>query len=372
MKRLALLWLWAMSVSAQQTVTLQGNVPIPAASAPYAQVITLVGLPSGCVASMDNTTATITLTGCPASLPVVVTVTCSPTSVNPGSVVNCSSTVTNAADNAVQWSSSSGTITPTGILTAPTTPGTVTITARSAQDNTKSGSAVVTVLSPGVGLKIESESAASSTLPGGGKGTITISPTQDVGDGNKVVTNVGGQSYDYTVSITTAGNYGVALRVCNFPNAVGTTSVHFEYPIGVNISGPLQLLNGTQWTTVAASSGKLVNLPAGPQTIRMVVDTMATSGVQTNWFSLTPVGGVQPSARLTWNPSTTAGVVGYNIYRSTVNGGSYSKINSAIIVGSPWVDTAVQSGITYQYVATALDGSNNESVYSNQVSVTMP
>lgn len=378
MKKLALLLLWAISsniANAQQTVTLNGSVTIPATNAPYAQTITLVGLPSGCIPTMDSTTATITITGCPQSLPVTVVVTCSPVNVNPSSTVNCTAKVTNAANTAVQWSSSAGTINSSGTLIVPATAGTVTVTARSAQDNTKSGSAVITVISQATGLKIEAESAQSSMLPGGGSGSISISPTQDTGGGNKIITNVGGQSYDYAVTIPVAGVYTPAVRICNFPGATGTTSVHLEYPIGVNISGPLQILNGTQWTTVAAPSGKTTNFPQGLVTVRLVIDTMATQGVQTNWFSLTPIGGVQPSVKLSWNPSTSPSVLGYNIYRG-IGSTSLVRINSALVPG-PYVDTTVATGTTYNYVVTtvgdsAVYGTSSESVYSNQVSVTLP
>jgi hypothetical protein len=110
-----------------------------------------------------------------------------------------------------------------------------------------------------------------------------------VDGGNKLVASVVGQTYDYSVNIPTAGKYMLAVRICNFPSASGTSTVHFEYPFGANISGPLTLLNGNQWTTVAAASGIVVNLPAGTQRIRMVVDSLAGGGTQLNWFAITPV-----------------------------------------------------------------------------------
>jgi uncharacterized delta-60 repeat protein len=135
----------------------------------------------------------------------------------------------------------------------------------------------------GSALKIQSESTTVSSGP------INIQPTQDVGGGSKLVATTRGQTYDYSVNIPTAGNYMMAVRICNFPSASGTSTVHFQNASGVNISGPLALLNGTQWTTVAAASGVVVNLPAGTQKIRMVVDSLASGGTQLNWFSITPV-----------------------------------------------------------------------------------
>jgi len=142
--------------------------------------------------------------------------------------------------------------------------------------------AAITVVAASA-LKIQSESATASS------GKINILPTHDLDGGNKLVASVVGQTYDYSVNVPTAGNYMLAVRMCNFPSASGTSTVHFEYPLGVNVTGPLTLLNGNQWTTVAAASGVVVNLPAGTQRIRMVVDSLASGGTQLNWFAITPV-----------------------------------------------------------------------------------
>lgn len=75
---------------------------------------------------------------------------------------------------------------------------------------------------------------------------------------------------------------------------------------------------------------------------------------------------------LTWGASPTAGVT-YNIYRSTVSGGPYVKVNAAPVTLLSYEDLASNLTVstTYFYVATAVSGLN-ESVYSNQVSVTTP
>jgi fibronectin type 3 domain-containing protein len=65
-------------------------------------------------------------------------------------------------------------------------------------------------------------------------------------------------------------------------------------------------------------------------------------------------------------------VIGYNAYSSMVSVGPFVKLNSTPIATSNYTDTTVQSGKTYYYVVTAVDSSNNESSYSNQVSATIP
>jgi fibronectin type 3 domain-containing protein len=47
-------------------------------------------------------------------------------------------------------------------------------------------------------------------------------------------------------------------------------------------------------------------------------------------------------------------------------------MNSSLLSGTSYDDTAVQSGGNYFYVSTAVDASNNESAYSNEASAAIP
>jgi fibronectin type 3 domain-containing protein len=81
----------------------------------------------------------------------------------------------------------------------------------------------------------------------------------------------------------------------------------------------------------------------------------------------------QPRISLSWTPSTTPGVIGYNLYRGTTPGGPYpTRINAAPVQGTNHIDSTVQTGRTYYYVATALDAWGSESVFSNQAVATVP
>jgi fibronectin type 3 domain-containing protein len=88
-------------------------------------------------------------------------------------------------------------------------------------------------------------------------------------------------------------------------------------------------------------------------------------------LSGTGVAPVQHSVALSWTASTST-VTGYNVYRGTVSGGPYTKINSSLITGLTYTDSTVVSGTQYFYVATAVDSSGNESVDSGAVSATVP
>jgi hypothetical protein len=85
-------------------------------------------------------------------------------------------------------------------------------------------------------------------------------------------------------------------------------------------------------------------------------------------------GGTCHPTILTWGASTSSNVAGYNVYRSTTSGGTYTKLNSALIVGAlTFTDATSQPGQVYFYVATAVDSSGNESAYSNPpVQATIP
>jgi hypothetical protein len=77
------------------------------------------------------------------------------------------------------------------------------------------------------------------------------------------------------------------------------------------------------------------------------------------------------SVALSWNASTSA-VSGYNVYRSTVSGGQYARVNGALVGGLAFTDTGLPSGSTYYYVTTAVDANGNESTFSNQVTANIP
>ncbi len=99
---------------------------------------------------------------------------------------------------------------------------------------------------------------------------------------------------------------------------------------------------------------------------------------------------------LTWSPSKTWGIAGYNIFRSEKPGpGSFTLLNPSPVAagcgvlnvimhphhrrerhwGPPctWTDNSVQPGFTYFYRITAVDaGSKMQSKPSREVSVKVP
>ncbi len=80
---------------------------------------------------------------------------------------------------------------------------------------------------------------------------------------------------------------------------------------------------------------------------------------------------MQHSVDVNWGASTST-VAGYNVYRGTVSGGPYSKINSTLITGLTYTDNTVSSGATYYYVVTAVTADGTESSFSSQVQAVIP
>lgn len=73
---------------------------------------------------------------------------------------------------------------------------------------------------------------------------------------------------------------------------------------------------------------------------------------------------------LDWNNNVDADLAGYRVYRSEAEGGPYDLLNSALVEESSYFDNRLKTGTTYYYVVTAVDTDGNESIVSNETTVT--
>jgi fibronectin type 3 domain-containing protein len=90
-----------------------------------------------------------------------------------------------------------------------------------------------------------------------------------------------------------------------------------------------------------------------------------------------PVTGVTATAStsgitVAFSASTAADLVGYNVYRATSAGGTYAKVNAALLTGTSFSDPTAPQGAASYYQVTAVDNSGNESVRSATVNATRP
>ena len=184
--------------------------------------------------------------------------------------------------------------------------------------------------------------------------TLGISPTS-LNFGN---VTTGTTTPPQVVTITNTGNSNITISQ-------------------ITLSGPgYSLTGGSVPVTLSPSQNLTLTVQFSPTAVgtanrSLSIVSNASGSPATVSLSGTGVAPVQHSVALTWNASSSS-VVGYNVYRSTVSGSSYIKINPSVVSTLAYTDSTVQSSTTYYYVTTAIDSSGNESVYSNEVSATIP
>ncbi|MGD0905956.1 MAG: immunoglobulin domain-containing protein [Candidatus Acidiferrales bacterium] len=167
-----------------------------------------------------------------------------------------------------------------------------------------------------------------------------------------------GSSSILPVTFTNAGNSSVTISGVSIAGAGFTAA-------GVS-SG--QILTSGQTATLNVT---FTPSATGSVTGSVTVTSNATNSPSTISLTGTGVQPVSHSVTLSWTASTSA-VSGYNVYRSSVSGGPYTKLNSSLVTTTSYTDATVQAGQTYYYVVTSVDSSGNESAYSTEVSATVP
>jgi hypothetical protein len=323
--------------------------------------------------------------------------TISPTTGGSGATVTLS-----GAAGATTTTNSSGAYTFTGLAN-----GTYTVTPSNTGFTFAPGSANATIAGANVvGLNFTATKQAAQTFSISG----TISPAA-AGNGATVklsgaanATTTANSSGVFTFTGLTNGTYTVTPSLAGFTFAPGSanatvnganvTAINFTgtaqtFSISGTISpttggsGATVTLSGSRTATTTANSsgnytfsglgnGSYVVTPSksgfkfGP-----TAETATINGANVTGVNFTATAQVSHSVAVSWTASTSS-VIGYNIYRSTVSGSGYIKLNSAPVIGLTYTDTSVQSGTTYFYVARAVSSSGVESADSNQDSATIP
>jgi len=135
-------------------------------------------------------------------------------------------------------------------------------------------------------------------------------------------------------------------------------------------------LNGISFpVTIAPGQSVPFTLTFAPQTAGTANAVLSFTSNASNSPTETLTGnGVAPpshSASLSWTDGDS-GITGYNVYRGSVSGGPYAKINSALDANPAYSDNSVLAGQTYYYVTTAVDGNGVESAHSNEAQAVIP
>jgi HYDIN/CFA65/VesB family protein/centrosomal CEP192-like protein/Ig-like domain-containing protein len=168
----------------------------------------------------------------------------------------------------------------------------------------------------------------------------------------------GTSSAPQTVTVANTGNANVTISSITLSGA-GYSMTGGNAPVTLTPSQSLTLSVVFDPTAAGTANGSIS------------IASNATGSPATVTLSGTGVTPVQHSVALNWNASTST-VSGYNVYRSTVSGSGYVKVNSTLVTGLTYTDSNVQSATTYYYVATAVDSTGSESVFSNEASAAIP
>jgi Abnormal spindle-like microcephaly-assoc'd, ASPM-SPD-2-Hydin len=197
-------------------------------------------------------------------------------------------------------------------------------------------------------------SAASQAKPAASPAALTITPSSAT-FGNVTV----GTSNSQPIQLSNSG--GVALTITQISaTGSGFSTGTVAVPISLN-PGQSTVFN-VQFSpsAVGSASGSVTvtsDAPNSPATI-----SLSGSGVQ----------AVAHSVALNWLASPSSTATGYNVYRSEISGSGYIRINSSVLSSLAYTDRAVLGAQTYYYVATAVDANGDESVYSNELQISVP
>ena len=161
---------------------------------------------------------------------------------------------------------------------------------------------------------------------------------------NETITNTGNS--DVQISQIAVGGTGFSLSGAGVP---------------VTLSASQSLTFGIVFSPTAAGSA----------TGTVTVTSNASGSPASIALSGTGIQQVPHTVGLSWTASTST-VSGYNVYRSTTSGSGYTKVNNGLVASVNYTDSTVANATTYYYVTTAVDGSGNESSYSNEASAVIP
>jgi Abnormal spindle-like microcephaly-assoc'd, ASPM-SPD-2-Hydin len=130
-------------------------------------------------------------------------------------------------------------------------------------------------------------------------------------------------------------------------------------------------------TTLAAGQSAVLVADFSPKAAGSIAGTITVKSNASDATVTVPVTGTGSATSaltvaLEWAASTSSGVVGYNVYRSTVSGGPYGKETASPVPSTAYSDSSVAAGAEYYYVVTAVNSAGTESSYSNQVAVSVP
>lgn len=304
----------------------------------------------------------------------------------------------------VTWTASSGSITSTGLYTAPSSAGTYSITVTAFTSGRRSKSIAITSDTAVVAV-----TASNPTPPPPSTIAVTLSPTAaSLQSGQQqqfsaAVTGSTNTSVTWSASsgsVTTNGMYTAPATAGTYTvkavsNADNTKSasalvvVSVPQQVSVTVSPANASVTETGQVQFTAAVSGLTNkavtwsVARGSGTITQTGLYTAPKASETDLITATSQGDTTKSATasvsvllphfvtLSWEASVSTDVSFYRVYRGTVSGGPYSLLTSNI-KSLTYTDSSVKAGTTYYYVTTAVDTTGVESTFSNEIPSVIP
>jgi hypothetical protein len=373
-------------------------------------------------------TETIPMTG--AGVPVTLSITSQPTSqtVAVGQTVTFSVTASGAAPLSYQWRKNGTAISAATWATyeiptvATSDSGSqLTVVVRNSAGSVTSNSATLTVNAAGVGPSIAIQ-PVNHTVTAGQTATFSVTGSGTASlkyqwfDNGTVI--IGATSSAYTTPVTTLADNGSQFSVA-VSDTFGTVSSSLA-TLTVKAAGQLTASTASlSYGTVMLGSSKILPVTLtnmGVSSISISNVTLSGTGVSVSGVSsgLILAAGSSAALNVTFAPfasgnmkgtvnitssatnatvtisllgtavqpgshfvtlglsGNSSSVRGFNVYRSSVSGGPYTKLNSSQDTVATYTDSSILGNHTYFYIGTSVDSVGKESANSNEVSVTIP
>ena len=222
--------------------------------------------------------------------------------------------------------------------------------------------------------------------------SVTFTPPSAENDSGGISMTSDASNPNLTIPLTGTGTTApvgqLSVSPTTFPFGNVTLGSYGTQPGTLSATGAsVTVTAGTINNSVFSLSGLSfpVTIPAGQNVQFTVTFTPQSGGPASGTLSFTSNAANSPTVAsltgtglgshtvtLNWKASSSQNITGYNIYRGTVSGGPYTKINSALDPNTNYIDSTVVDGQTYYYVTTAVNSSDEESTYSNQAQAVIP
>lgn len=176
-----------------------------------------------------------------------------------------------------------------------------------------------------------------------------------------------GESVSYTVTLRNMGTGFATGMTAVLRNHDGLAVVTDSTSSFGNVASGAEAVGDPFAFTVLADSAKLELRVSDQDGLRIVKSVdLSYPGAPVSLAG----NGAGTSISLTWARVMTADLYGYNVYRSTTQGGPYTKVNPVPTFRTAYyLDSGLDPLTRYYYRVASVDSSGNESAKSNEAAI---